>query len=56
MEPNFSNSWIFLDGYFEIILLPFFLDIFNSTLSALGAATFPNSIPVQCIKNFLIQQ
>ena len=31
----------------------FFLDIFNSTLSALGAATFPNSIPVQCIKNFL---
>ena len=40
-------------GSLNFFMELFFLDIFNSTLSALGAATFPNSIPVQCIKNFL---
>ena len=48
MEPNSSNPWIFLDGYFWNYPSSFFLDILNSNEMSAPSATMPslNAIPV----------
>ena len=51
MDFLFLQSLDLLDGYFEIILLPF-LGRWTQNLSAPGAAIYPlNLIPISCIQN-----